>query len=1071
MVFTDDDQKGVVARVDGETFVTRSGDTVEIAAITRKGFVPGTSVLTSDGLTGVVLGYRFVDDVTAVLVNDQVRELKTSGLQRRDEDDTISSYAVPVVQCVVRAADAGLAAVRQLQEPSDDSLSSSTVNESLSSAASTVRESRAGRAAMEEASKTLEETLKVTKKDGTVATLVDAARRLKEQDLPTKLATRFLSDAVVVKRIFAKVLGGDAESESMPALLSKATVDFAKSCLSGDSVPREARPALQAAVEAAIAASGDDTVLELRIASDFYDGPLASALVDTPSGLMTKFFDDSMTTNFAKYIDKVYTEGASIEATLASALNDDETVAHVQRASELTQKFASAVAVVDADERAKHFVSKLFDEDIEHFVKAIADLDVDDAVKQLENVVDGDAKERADLVDRANDAALDFLLRHLPAMPVPPVDIEKDGILYAVHNLNLSKFQLAKKDVRVDVPLVVDGHEAPAFFAVGDHPRLDDDDDDDAASKVVQIKARRMSAKFENLAWKFKQTYFPYFEGSGRADVDVEDAALLLEISVRRDTGKQPVLGLTRCQVEIAHLDLRLADKDSRLAWIFNALSQIFTAQVRDYVRDSLESFIADYVVSALASADDVLPPAWPALARVFKQLPSDPIQLLILPELDIKKTSSSGTAQQVTETEREASRRRRRDALMAAQRQKRRWEKPSQQKSMTVLRIALREPGPLGLDLVVAKVEGRDLLQLTGVRGQTAQLIRDRSLRLDKGSVLIQVDDTDVSDFPSLGDVVKAVTAPDRPKRLAFQLPSSGEVTPKKPQRDEQGLLSVESFEIFPASAPNRAAESIGVKLRRHDALEEAVEIADSATIPVGRIVVACTGAPRLVAPRGKRASPVSVGATMTRCLQRAAATGDAFSIAVAPPPDRVINLPNGGKDMVFQPLHNAVVLVGLVPLPSPLAVAGALPGDVVIDIAGTPLPTSDGYAADVGKIKDAVVRASKEGTFNIVLRRQNSDVPLTVLGGPEKLGVTFARCHDTDRPKIKRFDGVPGPVARSSWMRDLRPGLAVVSIDGRTVSINDVDLKIPTARSCVFRDIEAYDDMINRFAVPDTS
>jgi len=432
----------------------------------------------------------------------------------------------------------------------------------------------------------------------------------------------------------------------------------------------------------------------------------------------------------------------------------------------------------------------------------------------------------------------------------------------------------------------------------------------------------------------------------------------------------------------------------------------------------------------------------------------------------------------------------------MALQRQNRRRRAGGAKQ--TVVRIALREEGPLGLDLVVTRGDaGVDALQVTGVRGQTAQLLRERRLRLDKGATLIQVDDRDVEDFAKTHDVVKAVTAPDRPKRLAFLSAEASAARQKaaaQKRKQKQGL-TIKSFEIFAASPPKRPVASVGVTLRRHDALDEAVEVKadDDDALPSGTVLVACTGAPRLVAPRGQRAAPATVGALIKKCVVRAAETGDAFSLAVAPPPDTSVTFAGPPTDLIFQKLDDVgFVLVGLVPLPSPLALAGALPGDLVVAVGSQRFPSLDGYAADVAAIKDVVLDAAsqEEGSFDVVLRRRRrrrtpnsedddddddsvEDIPVTVgkLGGP-RLGVTFARCHETQLPKIKRFDGVPGLAARSdAWQsRKLRPGLSLVGLADLhlpDLSLDDLDAALRTHTTAVFRDVEAYEDMLARFSL----
>ena len=56
---------------------------------------------------------------------------------------------------------------------------------------------------------------------------------------------------------------------------------------------------------------------------------------------------------------------------------------------------------------------------------------------------------RQALLDRLTDVALEFLLQQLPAVQIPAIEGEQDGVEYAVSNLDMSGFQLNKEDVKV----------------------------------------------------------------------------------------------------------------------------------------------------------------------------------------------------------------------------------------------------------------------------------------------------------------------------------------------------------------------------------------------------------------------------------------------------------------------------------------------------------------------------------------------------------------------------------------------------------------------------------------------
>ena len=83
-------------------------------------------------------------------------------------------------------------------------------------------------------------------------------------------------------------------------------------------------------------------------------------------------------------------------------------------------------------------------------LETIQTLDAESAVKEAEHLAQ-DAQAREVFIKRVNDAALAFLLRHLPAMPVPDAEEENDNLRYKVANLNLSNLVIKEENVVVEV--------------------------------------------------------------------------------------------------------------------------------------------------------------------------------------------------------------------------------------------------------------------------------------------------------------------------------------------------------------------------------------------------------------------------------------------------------------------------------------------------------------------------------------------------------------------------------------------------------------------------------------------
>jgi hypothetical protein len=51
----------------------------------------------------------------------------------------------------------------------------------------------------------------------------------------------------------------------------------------------------------------------------------------------------------------------------------------------------------------------------------------------------------------ATDTALDFILRILPSMPIPPFDGVKDGLVYHLSNLSMEGFKVKKENILVEI--------------------------------------------------------------------------------------------------------------------------------------------------------------------------------------------------------------------------------------------------------------------------------------------------------------------------------------------------------------------------------------------------------------------------------------------------------------------------------------------------------------------------------------------------------------------------------------------------------------------------------------------
>jgi hypothetical protein len=123
---------------------------------------------------------------------------------------------------------------------------------------------------------------------------------------------------------------------------------------------------------------------------------------------------------------------------LVSILNDEKVVEagetivqHSERVLDAIEGVSANRAVADAIKIAeKAGISK--DSVMREFEK----LDVNELVGVAGDAVT-DEKARRRLLSSATDTALDFVLRILPSMPVPPFEGAKDGLLYHISNLSM----------------------------------------------------------------------------------------------------------------------------------------------------------------------------------------------------------------------------------------------------------------------------------------------------------------------------------------------------------------------------------------------------------------------------------------------------------------------------------------------------------------------------------------------------------------------------------------------------------------------------------------------------------
>jgi hypothetical protein len=236
----------------------------------------------------------------------------------------------------------------------------------------------------------------------------------------------------------------------------------------------------------------------------------------------------------------------------------------------------------------------------ESVIREFERLNVDELLDAATDAV-SDEKARQKLVSSATDAALDFVLRILPSMPVPPFEGVKDGLVYNISNLSMKGFKVRKENIQIEIVGMTatqrrrshkrrkekrSGHDIRKEQLVDP---VDDETETSAvkATEVLIIDIRNISAILDKTRWSFEQTYLPYLKGSGAANVRLFGGSIRLQFELRKkrrdDESWEPVLCLhdRHCSIEDVELSL---DSESKVAWVFNKLATIFRGPLRDYV-------------------------------------------------------------------------------------------------------------------------------------------------------------------------------------------------------------------------------------------------------------------------------------------------------------------------------------------------------------------------------------------------------------------------------------------------------------------------------------------------------
>ncbi len=419
-------------------------------------------------------------------------------------------------------------------------------------------------------------------------------------------------------------------------------------------------------------------------------------------------------------------------------------------------------------------------------MQGVDGLDMNKLLDHTQSAITDEAARR-ELISSAGDSALDFLLKILPSMPVPPFDGVRDGLVYHLSNLSMAGFKVKKEDIKIEIA----GIRASSAQTTNTRAVK--------ASELLVIDIRNISATLDDAVWSFEQTYMPYLKGSGKANTRLWDGAIRLKFELRRRIAKmeidpatgrkvptwKPVLCLNDRSCSIGGVDLTVQG-EGRIAWVANKLASLLGTRLRDYVVNVIINALTNNIGRLIEMLNSNLCNYWDLIMRTAD------LELDKLPEL----AAHHITTVEVDETEDEVE-------------------------------LVWRERVPLGLNILTNDKSGW-LKVIDLPRGTQARMVA-QSKQLDpelfNGSTIISVNgrrygpETRVELFAALKD-------PARPKAILFKLaPQNDLVQMKKMFKNSESVSRVESLKRSQEVISDLVTTvviidegDIGLKLRNHD-------------------------------------------------------------------------------------------------------------------------------------------------------------------------------------------------------------------------------------------------------------
>lgn len=480
--------------------------------------------------------------------------------------------------------------------------------------------------------------------------------------------------------------------------------------------------------------------------------------------------EDETILDVLKHVRKIVSGELTVNAVLdevVNVLNDDKIVAAGENLVKQGEQVLDAIEGVSGNKVVDDVMQIAEKAGItkDSVMEGIEKINVNELLDNAGNAIT-DEKARQKLLSDATDTSLDFILRILPSMPIPPVDGVKDGLLYHISNLSMQGFHVRKENILVEIagmkatkkareraPSNGDANTSLSNLSIHSETSMElnvsmESNATINPKELLIIDVSHISAVFNDAVWGFEQTYMPYLKGNGKFDVKMSDGAIRLAFELRKrlkegvDESKfrtgtfdaddwEPVLCLHEKTCSIGSVDFNMQG-GSRLAWVINKVAAVFKGLLRDYVVQAILKIIASKSGWILSKLNEGLSPFWDVLLRTAK--------------LEIEDLEEAGQEDIVATVSEEDS---------------------------NVIELVWRERLPLGMNLLLNDVSG-NLKVVDFPRGSQARSVCEkRSIDPDvfKGSTIVAVNGMRYTNDDDLFDALKD---PSRPKAIQFKLADS---------------------------------------------------------------------------------------------------------------------------------------------------------------------------------------------------------------------------------------------------------------------------------------------------------